>query len=98
MKCETEITTGNPTALVANRQTEAETLTFPVVPVHDGKSEHATVAMHSEGNLDERGQVVQEKQGGPTVINTSHQYVHILGSLKVKGTPHSHQPVHTLGH
>ena len=58
------------------------TPTFLVVPVHDGQREHAAVAMHSEGNLDEGGQVVEEKQGRPTFVYTSYQQVHKLWSLK----------------
>lgn len=65
---------------------DSETLTFPVVPVHDGESEHATVAMHSEGNLDHGGQVVQEKEAGSIFIHTSYQHVHILWPLKQKET------------
>lgn len=54
------------------------------MPVHNGEREHATVAMHSEGNFDHGCQVVEEKQGWPILINTSYQHVHMLWSLKTQ--------------
>lgn len=68
--------------LCSNLQLYMTQYTRFVVLVQDRHREHAAVAMNSEGKLDHSRDVVDEIQGRPTLIHSSHQQVYHLGLQK----------------